>query len=40
MAERTPLYREIADVIVPTDNRRVRTVAEDILRELDPAKVV
>jgi len=38
MAERVPLYREIADVVVPTDNRKVRTVAEDILRELDAAK--
>jgi shikimate kinase len=33
MAERTPLYRQIADVIVSTDGRKVRSVAEDILRE-------
>lgn len=38
MAERVPLYRGIADVIVPTDGRKVRTVAEDILRELDAAR--
>ena len=35
MDVRAPLYPEIADVTVVTDNRRVRTVAEDILRELD-----
>lgn len=34
LAERAPLYREIADVIVSTDGRKVRSVAEDILREL------
>ncbi len=38
MAERVPLYREVADVIVPTDGRKVRTVAEDILRELATAR--
>jgi shikimate kinase len=38
MDERTPLYCEIADVVVPTDGRKVRSVAEDILRELDRAK--
>jgi len=32
---RAPLYSQIADFTVVTDNRRVRTVAEDILRELD-----
>jgi len=37
MAERTPLYAQIADLVVPTDGRKVRSVAEDILRELDPA---
>lgn len=35
MAERTPLYAEIADLVVPTDGRKVRAVAEDILRELN-----
>jgi shikimate kinase len=34
---RAPLYAEIADVTVTTDNRKVRSVAEDILRELDAA---
>jgi shikimate kinase len=37
MEVRGPLYAEIADVTVVTDNRKVRTVAEDILRELDAA---
>ncbi len=36
MGERTSLYAEIADVVVSTDGRKVRSVAEDILRELDP----
>lgn len=40
MAERTPLYRGIADVIVPTDGRKVRSVADDILRELYTARAV
>ena len=35
MEVRAPLYTEIADITVVTDNRRVRYVAEDILRELD-----
>jgi shikimate kinase len=34
LIEREPLYREIADVVVSTDGRKVRSVAEDILREL------
>lgn len=38
MAIRAPLYTEIADVTVVTDNRKVRTVAEDIIRELDAAE--
>jgi shikimate kinase len=38
MAERTPLYREVADLVVPTDGRKVRSVAEDILRELEAAR--
>lgn len=32
MAVRDPLYRSIADVIVATDGRRVKAVAEDIVR--------
>jgi shikimate kinase len=40
MAERTPLYRGVADVIVSTDGRKVRSVAEDILRELYTARAV
>jgi shikimate kinase len=35
MDERAPLYAEIADITVATDNRRVRSVAEDVMRELD-----
>jgi shikimate kinase len=38
MSHRTPLYLEIADVVIPTDGRKVRTVAEDIVRELNAAK--
>jgi shikimate kinase len=34
LAERAPLYGEIADVVVSTDGRKVRSVAEDIMREL------
>jgi shikimate kinase len=30
MAERDPLYREIADLVVNTDGRRVQTVAREI----------
>jgi shikimate kinase len=37
MSERGPLYRGTADFVVPTDGRRVRVVAEDILRRLAPA---
>ncbi len=39
MAQRMPLYREIADIVVQTDGRKVRTVAEDILRDLNAPKV-
>ena len=38
MAQRTPLYLEVADVVVATDGRKVRTVAEEILRELSAGK--
>ncbi|MGH8267161.1 MAG: shikimate kinase [Steroidobacteraceae bacterium] len=34
MDVRSPLYSEIADLTVPTDGRRVRGVAEHVLREL------
>lgn len=37
MEQRAPLYRGIADIVVSTDGRRVRTVAEEILRQLRPA---
>jgi shikimate kinase len=32
MAVRDPLYRSIADIVVATDGRRVKAVAEDIVR--------
>jgi shikimate kinase len=38
MDARAPLYGEIADVVVPTDGRRVQHVAEQILRELAAAR--
>lgn len=34
MAERDPLYREIADMVVNTDGRRVQTVAREIQQGL------
>ena len=34
MAERDPLYREIADLAVGTDGRKVRAVAEEIVENL------
>ena len=34
MAVRDPLYREMADLVVETDSRRVRAVANDILERL------
>jgi shikimate kinase len=39
LVERAPLYGEIADVVVSTDGRKVRSVAEDILRELGSSAV-
>jgi len=39
MRERAELYQGVADLTVPTDNRRVRTVAEDILKRLPPRSV-
>jgi shikimate kinase len=38
MEERALLYREIADLTVSTDGRRVQLVAEEIFRELQPAQ--
>ena len=35
MAHRAPLYRGAAAITVQTDGRRVRDVAEEILREVD-----
>jgi shikimate kinase len=35
MRERSPIYEELADVTVSTDGRRVRTVAEDIIRAIE-----
>jgi shikimate kinase len=35
MRERSALYEELADVTVSTDGRRVRTVAEEIIREIN-----
>lgn len=34
MAQRDPLYREIADLVVDTDGRRVQTVAREIQEAL------
>jgi shikimate kinase len=34
MAERAPLYLEIADLTVTTDGRKIQSVAEEIQREL------
>jgi len=38
MDVRSPLYGEIADITVSTDGRRVQVVAEEILRQLPPAR--
>jgi shikimate kinase len=38
MDARAPLYSEIADLVVPTDGRRVHSVAEQVLRELAAAR--
>ena len=38
MRRRELLYREIADLTVPTDGRRVQLVAEEIYRELHRAR--
>ena len=34
MAERDPLYREVADLVIETDRRKVRAVAEEIVAKL------
>ncbi len=34
MDEREPLYREISDLVVETDGRRVQTVAREIQEAL------
>jgi shikimate kinase len=34
LAVRDPLYREIADLIVNTDGRKVKSVAEEIIQQL------
>jgi shikimate kinase len=36
MEEREPLYRQLADIVVETDGRKVGDVADDIRRRLDP----
>jgi len=38
MDTRAPLYSEVADIVVPTDGRRVNNVAEQVLRELAAAR--
>lgn len=35
MESRDPLYREIADVIIDTDGRTVRSVAQEVIRVLE-----
>jgi shikimate kinase len=37
MAERAPLYEQTAHIVVSTDRRHVRSVAEQIMRELAEA---
>ena len=32
-AERDPLYREIADLVVETDGRKVKSVADEIIEQ-------
>jgi shikimate kinase len=39
MSLREPLYAQIADITVATDNRKVRCVADDVLRELETAQM-
>lgn len=35
MASRDPLYREIADVVVATDGRTVRSVAQEVIKMIE-----
>ena len=37
MAERLPLYESIAEIVVATDGRQVRAVADEIAQRLKPA---
>lgn len=39
MESRDPLYREIADVVVATDGRTVRAVAQEVIRLLERDKL-
>lgn len=39
MAQRDPLYREIADIIVETDGRSVRTAVREIVNKVRPQPV-
>jgi shikimate kinase len=39
MNQRAALYAEIAHITVATDNRKVRSVVDDILREIEAARV-
>jgi len=34
MAKRDPLYREIADIVVETDGRKVKSVADEIIEQV------
>lgn len=38
LAVREPLYREVADFVTPTDNRKVARVAEDVLAAFQAAR--
>jgi shikimate kinase len=38
LAERAPLYDEVADIAVDTDGRRVKTVVAEILRQIESAR--
>jgi shikimate kinase len=38
MAQRSPLYEEVADLAVDTDGRKVGRVVDEILRRLEAAR--
>ncbi len=38
MEHRAPLYAEIADITISTDHRKVRNVADEILRQIERAR--